>query len=154
MCMPAISQLTYVPAPSLCTCPNSSSHISLPPCSPSTSRLAEPPSSRDAPPSAHGGAHGGAHPPGPSPAAPNGWEAPNAGEAPVGTSPAAESPGPGPSTAAEEQDVDAYLGNVWKDVKKDLRGNLGPEEARVLETISVRGREELRREGRRREGKF
>ena len=43
------------------------------------------------------------------------------------------------AAAVEGQDVDAYLGGVWKDVKKDLRGNLGPEEARVLETISVRG---------------
>jgi hypothetical protein len=34
--------------------------------------------------------------------------------------------------------VDEYLGTVWKDVKSDLGKTLGPEEAKVLETINVR----------------
>ena len=34
-------------------------------------------------------------------------------------------------------DVDVYLNGVWKDIKSDLGKTLGPEEARVLETIEV-----------------
>lgn len=41
-------------------------------------------------------------------------------------------------SATEGQDVDEYLGGVWKGVKADLGKTLGPEEAKVLETINVR----------------
>ena len=42
------------------------------------------------------------------------------------------------SSTTEGQDVDEYLGGVWKGVKADLGKTLGPEEAKVLETINVR----------------
>jgi len=52
---------------------------------------------------------------------------------PTATTPTTGSTG---SNGTEPADVDVYLGNVWEDLKKDLKKNLSADEAKMLETIS------------------
>ena len=52
-------------------------------------------------------------------------------------SPTSPSSSAGGGDAEKSVDVDVYLDGVWKDMKSDLGKKLGPEEARVLETIEV-----------------